>query len=404
MSNSRLGSTGRASRPEASHACHPASYACHPRNSRGRRHAEDPSSLRSPFQRDRDRIVHSTAFRRLEYKTQVFVNHEGDHFRTRLTHTLEVAQIARTAARALRLDEDLAEAVALAHDLGHSPFGHAGELALDAVLAEFGGFDHNAQTLRVVTHLERRYAGFDGLNLSWETLEGVVKHNGPLIGDRAPPYVAAYSADHDLALESHPSAEAQIAALADDIAYVNHDLDDGLRARMFLLDDLRELPLVGPSIRAVVGLYPDVEAPRLVHETLRRVIDAMVADLVEETERKLAELAPASVDDIRACEAPVVAFSATIADAIAQLRHFLHAHMYSHYKVRRMSLKAQRIVEELFDGLLREPDCLPPAWRARAGAPGAPRTVEAIADYIAGMTDRYALDEHDRLFNLTARY
>jgi dGTPase len=387
-----------------SHACHPASYACHPQNSRGRRHAEDPSSLRSPFQRDRDRIVHSTAFRRLEYKTQVFVNHEGDHFRTRLTHTLEVAQIARTAARALRLDEDLAEAVALAHDLGHSPFGHAGELALDAVLAEFGGFDHNAQTLRVVTHLERRYAGFDGLNLSWETLEGVVKHNGPLIGDRAPPYVAAYSADHDLALESHPSAEAQIAALSDDIAYVNHDLDDGLRARLFLLDDLRDLPLVGPTVRAVAGLHPGLETPRLVHETLRRVIDAMVADLVDETERRLAALAPASVDDIRACEGPVVAFSAPIADALVHLRHFLHAHMYNHYKVRRMSLKAQRIVEELFDGLLREPDCLPPAWRARAGAPGAPRTVEAIADYIAGMTDRYALDEHDRLFNLTARY
>jgi dGTPase len=404
LSNSGLGSTGHASRPEGSHACHPASYACHPQNSRGRRHAEAPSRLRSPFQRDRDRIVHSTAFRRLEYKTQVFVNHEGDHFRTRLTHTLEVAQIARTAARALRLDEDLAEAVALAHDLGHSPFGHAGELALDAVLAEFGGFDHNAQTLRVVTHLERRYAGFDGLNLSWETLEGVVKHNGPLIGDRAPPYVAAYSADHDLALESYPSVEAQIAAHADDIAYISHDLDDGLRARMFQLDDLRDLPLVGPSIRAVASLYPDVDAPRLVHETLRRVIDAMVADLVEETDRKLAGLAPASVDDIRASEAPVVAFSAPIADVIAQLRDFLHAHMYSHYKVRRMSLKAQRIVEELFDGLLREPDCLPPAWRARAGEPGAPRTVEAIADYIAGMTDRYALDEHDRLFNLTARY
>jgi dGTPase len=404
LSNSRLGSTGLANRPEESRACHPAAYACHPENSRGRRYTEASSRLRSPFQRDRDRIVHSTAFRRLEYKTQVFVNHEGDHFRTRLTHTLEVAQIARTAARALRLDEDLAEAVALAHDLGHSPFGHAGELALDAVLAEFGGFDHNAQTLRVVTHLERRYAGFDGLNLSWETLEGVVKHNGPLIGDRAPPYVAAYSADHDLELESYPSVEAQIAAHADDIAYISHDLDDGLRARMFLLDDLRDLPLVGPSIRAVASLYPDVEAPRLVHETLRRVIDAMVADLVEETERKLTELRPASVDNIRACGAPVVAFSAPIADALAQLRHFLHARMYSHYKVRRMSLKAQRIVEELFDGLLREPDCLPPAWRARAGAPGAPRTVEAIADYIAGMTDRYALDEHDRLFNLTARY
>ena len=380
-----------------------ASYACKCDNSRGRRHLEPASRLRSPFQRDRDRIVHSTAFRRLEYKTQVFVNHEGDHFRTRLTHTLEVAQIARTAARVLRLEEDLAEAVALAHDLGHSPFGHAGELALDSVLAEFGGFDHNAQTLRVVTHLERRYADFDGLNLSWETLEGVVKHNGPLPGDRAPPYVAAYSADHDLALETYPSAEAQVAALADDIAYVNHDLDDGLRAGMFQLDDLADLPLVGPTIAAVSGLHPGLAKPRLVHETLRRLIDTMVADLVAETDGRLAALRPASVDDVRACKGPVVAFSAPIAAALLDLRHFLHAHMYNHYKVRRMTLKAQRIVEELFDGLVREPDCLPPAWRARAGAAGAPRTVEAIADYIAGMTDRYALDEHDRLFKLTAR-
>jgi dGTPase len=271
------------------------------------------------------------------------------------------------------------------------------------VLAEFGGFDHNAQTLRVVTHLERRYAGFDGLNLTWETLEGVVKHNGPLGDDRAPPYIAAYSADHDLALETFPSAEAQVAALADDIAYVNHDLDDGLRAQMFALDDLGDLPLVGPAVGELARLHPGLAKPRLVHETLRRLIDTMVADLVAETERRLAVLGPASVDDVRGWERPVVAFSAPIAAALADLRHFLHARMYNHYKVRRMSLKAQRIVEELFDGLLREPDCLPPAWRARAGEPGAPRTVEAIADYIAGMTDRFALDEHDRLFKLTAR-
>ncbi|MEM7023954.1 MAG: deoxyguanosinetriphosphate triphosphohydrolase [Pseudomonadota bacterium] len=380
-----------------------AGYACDSGNSRGRRHAESASALRSPFQRDRDRIVHSTAFRRLEYKTQVFVNHEGDHFRTRLTHTLEVAQITRTAARALRLDEDLAEAVALAHDLGHSPFGHAGEIALDGVLAEFGGFDHNAQTLRVVTHLERRYADFDGLNLSWETLEGVVKHNGPLPGDLAPPYIAAYSAEHDLALDSYPSAEAQVAALADDIAYVNHDLDDGLRAGLFQLDDLADLALVGPTIAQVSGLHPGLERARLVHETLRRLIDTMVSDLIAETERRLQALQPAGVDDVRNSGAPVVAFSPPIAAALLDLRRFLHTHMYNHYKVKRMTLKAQRVVEELFDGLVREPGCLPPAWRARAGAPGAPRTVEAIADYIAGMTDRYALDEHDRLFKLTHR-
>jgi dGTPase len=346
--------------------------------------------------------VHSTAFRRLEYKTQVFVNHEGDHFRTRLTHTLEVAQIARTVARALQLDEDLAEAVALAHDLGHSPFGHAGEMALDAVLADFGGFDHNAQTLRVITVLERRYAEFDGLNLSWETLEGVVKHNGPL-GERVPPYVAAYSAEHDLMLGSYPSAEAQVAALADDIAYVSHDVDDGLRARLFALADLHDLRLVGPTVCEVTERYPGLERPRLVHETLRRLIDAMVADLVEETERRLVALAPADVTGIRQGGQPVVAFSAPVAAALQELRGFLQAHMYSHYKVKRMSLKAQRIVKELFEGLLNEPDCLPPAWQARAGAPGTARTAEAIADYIAGMTDRFALDEHDRLFKLTAR-
>jgi len=393
----------RASRPDGESVSRFARCACSPGNSRGRRHSEPESRLRSPFQRDRDRIVHSTAFRRLEYKTQVFVNHEGDHFRTRLTHTLEVAQIARTAARALGLDEDLAEAVALAHDLGHSPFGHAGELALDGVLAEFGGFNHNAQTLRVVTHLERRYADFDGLNLSWETLEGVVKHNGPLPGDLAPPYIAAYSADHDLELEGYPGLEAQVAALADDIAYVNHDLDDGLRAGLFQLDELADLALVGPTVAKVRGLHPGLEKARLVHETLRRLIDAMVEDLVNETERRLAELQPAGVDDVRACGRPMVGFSAPIAQGLAALRRFLHAHMYNHYKVRRMTLKAQRVVEELFDGLVREPGCLPPAWRARAAGPGAPRTVEAIADYIAGMTDRFALDEHDRLFNLTAR-
>ncbi|MEM7022750.1 MAG: deoxyguanosinetriphosphate triphosphohydrolase [Pseudomonadota bacterium] len=380
-----------------------APYACDAGRSRGRRHDEPASRLRSPFQRDRDRIVHSTAFRRLEYKTQVFVNHEGDHFRTRLTHTLEVAQIARTAARALGLDEDLAEAVALAHDLGHSPFGHAGEFALDAVLAEFGGFDHNAQTLRVVTHLERRYAGFDGLNLTWETLEGVVKHNGPLVDGAAPPFVAAYSAEHDLELDSYPSAEAQVAALADDIAYVNHDLDDGLRARLFLPEDITALPLVGPALQEVGKLHPDLERSRLIHETLRRLIDAMVADLVEESQRRLATLQAERVEDIRRGPRSVVAFSPAIADALAELRRFLHARMYNHYTVKRMSLKAQRIVEELFDGLLTEPDCLPPAWRARAGGPGSPRTVEAIADYIAGMTDRFAVDEHDRLFKLTYR-
>ena len=399
MSNRRLGREGPARRALAP-------YACDPERSRGRRYPEPESALRSPFQRDRDRIVHSTAFRRLEYKTQVFVNHEGDHFRTRLTHTLEVAQIARTAARALALDEDLAEAVALAHDLGHSPFGHAGEEALDAALAPYGGFDHNAQTLRVITSLERRYAGFDGLNLTWETLEGVVKHNGPLgalLAPRAPAYVLAYSAWHDLELATMPSAEAQVAALADDIAYTNHDLDDGLRAELFTLADLAPLPLVGPALRAVAARHPGLEDARLIHESLRRLIDAMVVDLVEETTRRLEALRPADVDAIRAQARPVVGFSPNVEEPLQELRGFLQARMYSHYKVKRMARKARRVVRELFEGLHDQPDCLPPDWQARAGGGDDARCAEAIADYIAGMTDRYALDEHDRLFNLTSR-
>jgi dGTPase len=395
LSNRRFATDGRAGRALAA-------YACHPERSRGRRHLEPEDPLRSPFQRDRDRIVHSTAFRRLEYKTQVFVSHEDDHFRTRLTHTLEVAQIARTAARVLGLEEDLAEAVALAHDLGHSPFGHAGEDALDAVLEAQGGFDHNAQTLRVITFLERRYAEFDGLNLTWETLEGVVKHNGPLTR-RVPPYVASYCAEHDLELATHPSAEAQIAALADDVAYANHDLDDGLRAALFELADLADLPLVGPTFRNVAERYPGIEAPRLIHESLRRLINLMVVDLVEETARRLAALPTADVAAVRRREQPVVGFSPAVGEALQRLRGFLYSRMYSHYKVKRMQRKARQVVRELFAGLLEHPDCLPPDWQARAGEPGDARTAEAITDYIAGMTDRFALDEHDRLFHMTSR-
>lgn len=359
LSNRRLGLDG--------HACRAlAPYACPPEQSRGRRHPEPEDPLRSPFQRDRDRIVHSTAFRRLEYKTQVFVSHVDDHFRTRLTHTLEVAQIARTAARVLGLNEDLAEAVALAHDLGHSPFGHAGEHALDGVLKARGGFDHNAQTLRVITLLERRYADFDGLNLTWETLEGVVKHNGPLTG-AVPPYVAAYSAEHDLALDTHPSAEAQVAALADDIAYSNHDLDDGLRAELFNLDDLAALPLVGATFEEVAARHPAIEPPRLIHEGLRRLINLMVVGLIEETGRRLAALAPADAGAIRRHGRPVVGFSAEVEGPLQELRRFLHSRMYTHYKVRRMQRKAHRVVRELFTGLLEHPDCLPSDWQARAG-------------------------------------
>lgn len=363
---------------------------------------EQESPLRSVFQRDRDRILHSTAFRRLEYKTQVFVNHEGDHFRTRLTHSLEVAQIARTAARYLGLNEDVAETVALAHDLGHSPFGHAGERALNAVLGEYGGFDHNAQTLRVVTALERRYATFDGLNLTWETLEGVVKHNGPLV-DEIPAYVADYSAGYDLELSTQPSAEAQIAALADDIAYTNHDFDDGLRAGLFSIDDLLNLPLIGQIFRDVSTRYPGIEAQRLIHESVRRLIHLMVTDLVDEAERRLSRADPGSIDALRALDHPVIAFSPAVAEPLQALRQFLRSNMYNHYKVMRMARKARRVVTELFEVLFDHPDCLPPEWQALAADQGDLGRAEAIRDYIAGMTDRYALEEHDRLFKFTKR-
>lgn len=376
-----------------------AAYACDPQASLGRVVPEPPGRLRTPFQRDRDRIVHCTAFRRLEYKTQVFANFEGDHFRTRLTHSLEVAQITRTIARALALDEDLAEAVALAHDLGHSPFGHAGEAALEASLAAFGGFDHNLQTFRILTRLEQRYAAFDGLNLTFETLESIAKHNGPLA---EPPAILA---EHPLAatldLAGEAPLEGQVAALADDIAYCNHDLDDGLRAGFFTCEDLAGLPIVGGLLDRVRATCGALDPPRLAHEIIRRLIDRMVGDLLDETGRRLAASAPRSVGDVRHAGAPLVGFTHEVAEAIAALRAFLQERMYHHYKVNRMTLKAQRIVQDLARTFLSAPQCLPDRWRASAGAPGSAATAVAVRDYIAGMTDRYALDEHDRLFRLT---
>jgi dGTPase len=385
----------------------PAPYASRPEESRGRLHPEPESPSRSPFQRDRDRIIHSTAFRRLEYKTQVFVNHEGDHYRTRLTHSLEVAQIARSVSRALGLNEDLAEAVALAHDLGHTPFGHAGEEALDAAMRPFGGFDHNDQTLRILTRLERRYAEFDGLNLTWEALEGTVKHNGPLIdapGTKPlPSTIADYVCKHDLDLASWPGAEAQVAALADDIAYNNHDIDDGLRAELFTVEDLDAVPLVGPIFRAVRQRYPTLEGPRLTHESIRRMIDRMAGDLIDETQNRAADARVASAADVRALGGPLVSFSSEMRAHDKALKAFLFERMYRHYRVNRMSSKAQRILRELFDLLYREPECLPGEWRQQAGSPESAATARVVADYIAGMTDRFALDEHSRLFDRYAK-
>lgn len=375
-----------------------AAYACHPEASVGRLVAEPESPFRTPFQRDRDRILHSMAFRRLEYKTQVFTNFEGDHFRTRLTHSLEVAQITRTLARVLEVDEDLAEAVALAHDLGHSPFGHAGEAALDAELQAIGGFDHNLQALRVVTALERRYAAFDGLNLTGETLEGVLKHNGPVAA--LPPLPALRELARRIDLAAQAPLEAQLAALADDVAYCAHDLDDGLRAGLFVLDELAPLPIVGAALAEVDAAHPGLEPPRRQHEVIRRLIDTMVSDILAETRARLAATAPQGVAEVRRAGRPLAAFAPAMAADVEAIRAFLRERMYRHYKVNRMTLKARAIVRELVQTLLAAPDCLPDGWRELADGPQARRTAETVRDYIAGMTDRYALDEHDRLFRL----
>ncbi len=376
-----------------------ACYAVTASVSRGRLHAEPESANRSPWQRDRDRIVHSSAFRKLQYKTQVFVNHEGDFYRTRLTHSIEVAQIARSIARSLGLDEDLTEALALAHDLGHPPFGHAGEEALNIGMKPFGGFDHNAQSLRIVTLLESRYAGWDGLNLTWATLEGLAKHNGPL--RTPPPYIAEYNDRHKLDLHTNAGAEAQVAAMADDIAYHSHDLDDGLRARLFTPEDIRHLPVVGEALTQARQSSLDMPPPRLRHETIRRVIDRLVTDLIQETRSRLAKLEPANADAIRRARTRVVAFSAPMAEANQAIKDFLFARMYRHWRVNRMTTKARRLTEEVFRLLHDDPSLLPDDWRARAGEGRMQRSAIIVGDYVSGMTDRYAMDEHRRLTDLS---
>ncbi len=382
-----------------------ASFATDPTHSRGRLFPEPDAINRSPFQRDRDRIIHSNAFRRLKHKTQVFVYHEGDHYRTRLTHSIEVAQIARTIGRMLGLNEDLAEALALAHDLGHTPFGHAGEEALAEMLADAGGFEHNAQTLRVLTRLERRYADFDGLNLTWETLEGVVKHNGPLTGPNATPGkpvprgILAYDRQHALDLDDFASAEAQVASLADDIAYNNHDFDDGLRAGLFALEDVADLPLIGDLLAKVRAKYPNLDRQRTIYETIRRMIAAMVYDLAAESGRLLAEGGVTSPADIRTLGRPVVAFTPGMARDLDALRAFLQERMYRHYLVNRMASKARRVVTDLYRQFVAEPAILPTEWYAATEGGDPLRTRRVVADYIAGMTDRYALREHERIFD-----
>ncbi len=379
-----------------------APVACDPEASRGRLHKEPEAATRTVFQRDRDRIIHCGAFRRLKYKTQVFVYSEGENYRTRLTHSLEVAQIARSLARFAGLNEDIAEALALAHDLGHTCFGHAGEDALKECMADYNGFDHNAQSLRIVTKLEQRYAAFDGLNLTWETLEGLVKHNGPIAGGDAKPVpraITEYNAGHDLELATWPGAEAQVAAVSDDIAYNAHDFDDGLRAGLFALDQVMDLPVVGQAFRAVSARHPGLDRNRLIHESLRAVIAAMVDDIIAETQRRFVALKPASAAGVRALGQPLVGFSAAMAADVRVLKEFLFARMYRHTKVNRMTSKARRVVKNLFELLLAEPQLLPEDWRDDTVAPGSLKTARRVADYIAGMTDRFALDEHARLFD-----
>lgn len=396
-----LGDIGFGYRPRAA-------YATDPALSRGRLVPEPESPTRTPFQRDRDRIVHSTAFRRLKHKTQVFVAHEGDHYRTRLTHSIEVAQIARALTRALRGDEDLTEAVALVHDFGHTPFGHTGEEALNEKMAGWGGFDHNAQSLRIVTRLEHRYAEFDGLNLSWETLEGLVKHNGPLIDAKGeglsgplPPTIRAYNELHDLELDRFAGIEAQCAAIADDIAYNTHDIDDGLRSGLLRLEMLEDLALPGSILKAVRERYPALDPVRTGHELMRRQITRMVEDVIVAAHARLARIGPRSAEDVRGAGETMVAFSPEMAAAEKELKAFLYEHLYRHPEVMRVRENADLIVRQLFDVYFADPRAMPDGWRE--GLDRAEDRVKAryVADFLAGMTDNYAVREHQRLFDHT---
>jgi dGTPase len=370
---------------------HLAPYAAHSSKSRGRRHPEEAPGSRSEFQRDRDRIIHSTAFRRLEYKTQVFLNHEGDLFRTRLTHSIEVAQIGRTLARSLRLNEDLVEATALAHDLGHTPFGHVGQDVLNECMKDYGGFEHNLQSLRVVDHLEEHYGAFDGLNLTFETREGILKHcsltNARQLGDLGQRFID----------KKQPSLEAQLTNLADEIAYNNHDIDDGLRSGLLTMKQMEQVDLFARLHREVVRQYPGLTGRRELYETIRLMITAMTADLAATSAQLLADAAPASIDDVRASP-PLIRFSDTMRAETTALKRFLHANLYRHYQVNRMRVKASRIVHELFDAFMTDPVLLPPDYQVAAG--DTMKQARKIADYIAGMTDRYAIKEHRRIYSL----
>lgn len=388
-----------------------AAFACRPDQSKGRLFDEAESQHRTPFQRDRDRIIHSSAFRRLKYKTQVFVYHEGDHYRTRLTHTLEVAQIARTLARALLINEDLAEGIALSHDLGHTPFAHMGEEALKKCMDALGGFDHNDQSLRILVQLENKYPRFQGLNLTWETLEGVAKHNGPRLRKKQAPDLSVLPATlygvsqkADLKLDQYASVEAQVAGLADDIAYNNHDVEDGLRAGFFTLEELAEMPFIGNIIENIRKAYPNITPTILVAEMIRDMIGAMVTDVLQETRKRLREIKAASADDVRSAKRQTVAFSDTMFNDIEALRAFLYARMYRHYSLQRIWAKVERIIPDLFGVFMNRHTLMPDHWQKRVEEAGGLTNDKArariVCDYVAGMTDRYAIREHERLFDL----
>ncbi len=379
-------------------------YACNPEESKGRVYAEPSSTNRTPFQRDRDRIIHASAFRRLKYKTQVFVYHEGDHYRTRLSHTLEVAQVTRSIARALMVNEDLAEAVALAHDLGHTPFAHIGEVYLQKAMEPYGGFEHNDQSLRVLTTLERKYPEWNGLNLTWETLEGVVKHNGPVEEGAQNVALRELRAKMELPLDGYASIEAQVAAISDDIAYNNHDVEDGLRAGLFKIEELEALPIVRNALIIVRGHYSSLERRYLIYEMIREMIGGMVQDVLVESKARIAALNPQSVEDVRAAGQQLVAFSPAMKEQVDELRAFLYKRMYRHFTINRIWLKVERIVGDLFTAFVKEYTLLPDNWQRRVEEAGAQGDEQArariVCDYIAGMTDRYAIREHERLFDL----
>ena len=389
-----------------SHKIYNAPYACQPDASRGRLFPEGESKTRTPYQRDRDRILHCSAFRRLKHKTQVFLAHVGDYYRTRLTHSLEVAQIGRSIARELGLDEELTETLSLAHDLGHTAFGHAGEDALHAAMEPFGGFDHNAQTLRIVTKLEQRYIPFNGLNLTWEALEGLVKHNGPLLtGDTKvedlPFAIREHAAEQDLHLHTWPSAEAQVAALSDDIAYNNHDIDDALRANLITLDDLRELPMTGDILRDIDKQHGDID-PRLIrYELVREMISLMIGDLVTVVQSRLEENRIETADDVREMGGPLAAFSPEMEAKHRTIKNFLYQRVYRHHKVNGSMSKARRVMRDLFSLMFAEPELLPDEWRVNATAGDDEHKARIICDYLAGMTDSFAMEEHRRLFDIS---